>query len=194
MPKKKLRAWLPTPDHILQSRTLRVFAPHLADARLWHFNRHNLNKAVYIGVLCAFFPLPGQMPLALIGALFFRANVPMALALTWITNPLTTLPIFYAAYYVGAKILDAPLISLRLIAQMLTDFSLWVFSDGVNPFLTYKDSFSMTAFCLGLTILAIISSVLSGLVFKFFWKYKVIATWKKRHGYRPHIKRKPPKR
>lgn len=184
MPKKKLRAWLPTPEQVLQSRTLRLFGPQLADARLWHFNRHSLTKAVYIGVLSAFFPLPGQMPLALIGALAFRANVPMALALTWITNPLTTLPVFYAAYWVGATILDKPLISLRTIANMLADLSSWVFSDGVNPFITYHGSFSLAAFCLGLIILAVISSVISGVVFKLVWRYKVINTWKKRHGYR----------
>ena len=189
MPQKRLRAWLPTPDQILQSQTLKLFAPHLADARLWHFNRHSLNKAVYIGVLCAFFPLPGQMPLALICALIFRANVPMALGLTWITNPITTLPVFYASYQVGAKILDAPDISLRLIARMLADLSAWVFSGGANPFITYKGSFSLAAFALGLIILGVLSSIISGLVFKYFWRYKIVNSWKKRHGYRPHLKK-----
>ncbi|CAM4147355.1 DUF2062 domain-containing protein [Psychrobacter arenosus] len=185
MPQKKLKSWLPTPEQILQSKTLKLFAPHLADPRLWHFNRHSLNKAVYIGVLCAFFPLPGQMPLALIGALMFRANVPMALALTWITNPFTTLPVFYAAYYVGALILDAPMISLRMIARMIADFSTWVFSDGANPFITYQGSFSLAAFCLGLVILATITSIICGIAFKILWRYKVVTTWQQRHGYRP---------
>ncbi|WP_261871162.1 DUF2062 domain-containing protein [Psychrobacter sp. JCM 18901] len=55
MPQKRLKDLLPTPEKILESRTLKLFAPHLADPRLWHFNRHSLNKAVYIGVLSAFF-------------------------------------------------------------------------------------------------------------------------------------------
>lgn len=190
MPKKSLKNLLPTPEKILESRALRVFAPHLADPRLWHFNRHSLNKAVYIGVLSAFFPLPGQMPLALIGALIFRANVPMALGLTWITNPLTTLPIFYAGYYIGAKIIDVPMISLRLIGRMLADFSLWILSDGANPFITYKGTVSITAFCVGLTILAIISSIICGLAFKGIWRYKTVANWQKRHQ---NLSKKPPK-
>lgn len=194
MPNKKLRAWLPTPDQILQSRTLKVFAPHLADPRLWHFNRHSLTKAVYIGVLCAFFPLPGQMPLALIGSLIFRANVPMALGLTWITNPLTTLPIFYVAYYIGAKLLDTPMISLRMVARMLADFSSWILSDGANPFVIYKGSFSLAAFSLGLVIMALVTSLICGIAFKLFWKYKVVNNWKKRHGYQPKTKfQKKPK-
>ncbi len=180
MHKNRLKKLLPTPEKILESRSLRLFAPHLADARLWQFNRHSLNKAVYIGVLSAFFPLPGQMLLALIGALVFRANVPMALGLTWITNPLTTLPVFYAGYYVGAKLIDVPMISFRLIGQMIADFSLWVLSDGSNPFITYRDSVSLTAFCLGLTLLAIITSIVCGLVFKAVWRYKTVTTWQKR--------------
>ncbi len=180
MPKKQLKNLLPTPEKILESRSLKFFAPHLKDARLWQFNRHSLNKAVYIGVLSAFFPLPGQMLLALIGALVFRANVPMALGLTWITNPLTTLPVFYAGYYVGAKILDVPMISLRVIGRMITDFSLWVIAGGANPFVTYKGVVSLGAFCLGLTLLAIVSSVICGLAFKVIWRYKTVVSWQKR--------------
>ena len=180
MPNKRLKDLLPTPEKILESRSLKLFAPQLADPRLWHFNRHSLNKAVYIGVLSAFFPLPGQMLLALIGALIFRANVPMALGLTWITNPLTTLPVFYAGYYIGAKILDVPMISLRIIGRMISDFTLWIISDGANPFITYKGTVSIAAFCLGLTILAVISSIVCGLASKAIWRYKTDTSWQKR--------------
>ncbi len=179
--KKRLKKLLPTPEKLLESRLLKLFAPHLGDPRLWHFNRHNLNKAVYIGVLSAFFPLPGQMLIALVFSLIFRANVPMALGLTWITNPLTTLPIFYAGYYIGAKIMDVPMISLRVIGRMIADFSLWLLSDGANPFITYKGSVSIIAFCVGLTILAIISSIICGLAFKGIWRYKTVSSWQKRH-------------
>lgn len=190
VPKKHLKNLLPTPEKILESRTLRLFAPYLADPRFWHFNRHSLNKAVYIGVLSAFFPLPGQMLLALIGALIFRANVPMALGLTWITNPLTSLPIFYAGYYVGAKILDVPMIRLRVIGRMISDFSLWVLSDGANPFITYRGTVSIAAFCVGLTILAIFTSIVCGLAFKAIWRYKTIVGWQKRQS---NSRVKPPK-
>lgn len=182
VPQKRLKDLLPTPEKIMESRSLQLFAPHLADARLWQFNRHSLNKAVYIGVLSAFFPLPGQMLLALIGALIFRANVPMALGLTWITNPLTSLPIFYAGYYIGAKLLDVPMISLRVIGRMIADFSLWILSDGANPFVTYKGMVSLTAFCLGLTLLAIVTSLICGLAFKGIWRYKTVTTWQKRQN------------
>lgn len=193
MSKKSLKNLLPTPEQILQSRSLKLFAPHLADPRLWQFNRHSLNKAVYIGVLSAFFPLPGQMLLALIGALIFRANVPMALGLTWITNPLTTLPIFYAGYYIGAKIIDVPMISLRLIGRMIADFSLWVLSNGANPFVTYRGTVSIAAFCVGTAILAIVTSIICGLTFKAIWRYKTVSSWQKRSQIKI-IRRSPPLR
>ena len=191
VPKKRLQKLLPTPEKILESRSLKLLAPHLVDPRLWQFNRHSLNKAVYIGVLSAFFPLPGQMLLALIGALIFRANVPMALGLTWITNPVTTLPVFYAAYYVGAKILDVPMISLRLIGKMISDFSLWILASGANPFVTYRGTVSLSAFCLGLVILAIITSIVCGLAFKAIWRYKTVITWQQRQNNHTN---KPPKK
>lgn len=171
---------LPTPEKLMESRSMKYFAPHLADARLWQFNRKSLNKAVYIGVLSAFFPLPGQMLLALIGALIFRANVPMALGLTWITNPVTTLPVFYAAYFVGATILGEPMISLRLIGKMVADFSLWILADGANPFITYQGSVSIAAFCLGLILMAVVTSIICGLAFNAIWRYKTIISWQKR--------------
>ncbi len=191
MPQHKLKKWLPTPEQILKNKTLKLFAPHLADPRLWHFNRRCLNKAVYIGVMSSFFPLPGQMLIALVFCLYFRANVPMAVALTWITNPLTTIPIFYVAYWLGAVMFDVPMINFELIGQMLSALSLWIFSDGANPFVTYRSSVSLTAFLTGLLIIGTISSIICGILFNFVWRFKVVATWKKRHGYRPpHLLKK----
>lgn len=185
MPQKKLKKWLPKPEQILENKTIKLFAPQLADPRLWHFNRRCLTKAVYIGVLSSFFPLPGQSIIAIFACLYFKANIPMAIALTWITNPLTTIPIFYFAYIIGAKLLDMALIDFSTIGHMLADLSLWIFADGANPFVTYNSQFSLSAFLLGLCILALISSVVSGIAFRFFWRYKVVTGWKKRHGYRP---------
>lgn len=186
MPKKRLKAWLPTPEKLQESRIIRWFAPFLADPRLWHMNRASLGRGVYIGVLCAFFPLPGQMPLALIGALLFRANVPMAIALTWITNPLTTIPVFWLAYSVGAIILGEPIIGLRGIGVLLADLTLWIFGTGNPP---NSNTFSFEVFGLGLVICGVISSIIAGLLFRFIWQWHVVADWRKRHGYNENAPR-----
>lgn len=178
---EQFKKWLPTPDQILKNNALKMFAPHLVDPRLWHFNRRSLIKAVYIGVMSAFFPLPGQMPIAIAGCLYFRANVPMAVALTWITNPITTIPIFYVAYWVGTKFLDTPMISFKLIGEMLSALSLWIFSQGANPFYMYRDSISITTFILGLIVMAVISSIICGIAFSTAWRIKTARRWKKRN-------------
>ena len=61
---------------------------------------------MFIGLFCAFLPLPvGQMLVAALLAVFARCNLPIAVALVWVTNPLTFGPIFYFAYKLGAWLL-----------------------------------------------------------------------------------------
>ncbi len=182
MPKNKIKAWLPTPEKLRENRLVAMFAPFLADPRLWQMNRNSLNRAVYVGVLAAFFPLPGQMPLAIIGALIARANIPMAVALTWITNPLTGIPVFWLAYSLGALLLGEPLIGLRAIGMILTDLTLWATADGVNPF-THHKIFSWQAMVVGLVLSAIITSIVLGIAFRLFWHYRTVRDWQARHGY-----------
>lgn len=186
MPKQQLKAWLPTPEKLKQYRIISWLAPFLADPRLWHINRISLNRGVYVGVLCAFFPLPGQMLLAVIGAVIFRANVPMSIALTWLTNPLTTIPVFWVAYSVGATLLSEPIIGLRTIGVILTDLTVWLFGSGTNPF--HSQIFSLKAFGLGLLICGVMCSMLCGIIFRYMWRYRIIKDWKKRAGYNAHIK------
>lgn len=186
MPKQRLKRWLPDPDELVKHKLVRPFAPFLADARLWHMNRNSLMRAIVVGVLVAFLPLPGQMLMALVGALIFRANVPMSVALTWLTNPVTSIPIFWVAYWLGANILGEPIISLRAIGVLLTDTTIWLISDGKNPFDGQK-LFSLKAFGLGLVICAVLTSLVCVLAFNIFWRYRIAKSWKKRRGYQPHI-------
>lgn len=186
MPKQKLKAWLPHPDELRKNKLLKVFAPFLTDPRLWHMNRGSLERAIYVGVLVAFLPIPGQMALALIGALIVRANVPMSVALTWLTNPLTTLPVFWVAYWVGAKLLGETAIGLRTIGMVLTDLTKWVMGNGENPFVVHQ-VFSFKVFGVGLLVCAVTTSVVLGFTFRWFWRYHISKDWKKRRGYQSHI-------
>lgn len=185
MPKQHLRQWLPKPEELRKNKLIAMFAPFLADPRLWHMNRMSLIKAIFVGTMCAFFPLPGQMLLALVGALIVRANIPMSVALTWLTNPLTTLPVYWVAYWVGATLIGEPAIGVRTIAVVIGDTTNWLLHDGHNPFLTYR-IFSIKAFAIGLLITGILTSLMLSLTFSLFWRYRIIQDWQKRLGYQPH--------
>jgi len=68
-------------------------------------NRRMVSKAVLLGLLIAFIPMPMQM-LAVISLMpFFKFNVPIALAMCWMSNPLTMPPMYYAEYLTGSFIL-----------------------------------------------------------------------------------------
>lgn len=185
MPKVRLKKWLPKPHELKKNKAVALFAPFLADARLWQLNRKSLVYAVYIGVMCAFFPLPGQMLLAIFGAFWVRCNVPMAVALTWLTNPFTALPIYWLAYGVGAQVLGEPAIGLSTIGQVVADTSRWLLGDGANPFVMHQ-FFSFKAFGLGLLISGLLCSMILGLSFNWFWQWHTARSWRKRQGYNPH--------
>ena len=108
MPRKFLRRFIPTPAFIQAHPRLRFLGPVLLDPNLFHLNRYSVSMAFLVGVFLAFFPLPGQMALAAIIAFWVRCNLPITVALVWITNPITIPPIFFATYKLGVWLLDIP--------------------------------------------------------------------------------------
>lgn len=99
--------------------------------RKLHFKatRRNIPGAFAIGLFCAFFPIPGQMMIAALIAIYFRKNIPVSVALVWITNPLTIPPIAFFNYRVGAFLLrlDSVPIKFEPTVQWLTELmcSIW---------------------------------------------------------------------
>lgn len=72
---------------------------------LWEFKQKNVVLATLIGVFWAMMPMPFQMFPSAICAIFFRANILVAIAWVWVSNPLTMLPILYVSYYIGCILL-----------------------------------------------------------------------------------------
>lgn len=105
MPKKFIKRFLPDHHKIREHKHLRFFGTLLHDPNLWHFNRRSASGAFGVGLFMAFVPVPFQMLLGAAGAIVFRVNLPLSVALVWLTNPLTMAPIFYFAYRIGAWIL-----------------------------------------------------------------------------------------
>lgn len=115
MPRRILQKSLPHPDHIRQLPGLNQFGYWLHEPGLWHLNRRSVARAFAIGLFLALIPIPGQMLLATLAALFFTANLPTALALVWVSNPFTMPVIFYGTYWVGAQISGRSVIAFETI-------------------------------------------------------------------------------
>lgn len=109
MPKKFLKRHLPDPAKIREIKSLQFLGDRIHSPDLWHLNRRSVSKAFAIGLWAMYTPpLPWQQVIAGIGAVYFGANIPIAVALVWITNPITWLPMYYFAYRVGAYALGTP--------------------------------------------------------------------------------------
>ncbi len=84
-----------------------------------------ISRGLAIGVFWGMFPLPGlQMAIAVITAAFLRGNKLAAAAGTWLSNPLTTLPLTALNFQVGQWVLGREAIafsssSLRSVNQIL---------------------------------------------------------------------------
>jgi len=68
-------------------------------------NRKMISRGVLIGLFIAFIPMPMQMAAVLLFMPLFRFNVPIALAMCWLSNPLTMPPMYYMEYLTGSFLL-----------------------------------------------------------------------------------------
>lgn len=105
MPRRLLKRFMPDHRKIREHKHLSLFGERLHDPNLWHLNRRSVAGAVGLGMFVAFLPTPGQMIIAAAVALWFRVNLPLTVAMVWLTNPITMPPVFYFTYKVGAWLL-----------------------------------------------------------------------------------------
>jgi uncharacterized protein (DUF2062 family) len=103
--KNRIKAWLPSPDTVRQNRWLRWMGPVLNHPRLWHFSRKGIALGMALGVFFGLLIPIAQIPFSATLAVLLRANVPMAVASTLVTNPITFGPVYYGAYHLGEWVL-----------------------------------------------------------------------------------------
>lgn len=106
MPKKLLKKYMPDPERIRNMKALSFLGDRLHSPNLWHLNRRSVSRAFAIGLWAMYTPpLPWQQIMAGILAVYLEANVPIAVSLVWITNPLTWIPLYYIPYKLGLIVL-----------------------------------------------------------------------------------------
>ena len=171
MPRKFFQRFLPSPQSIKENKALQVFGDWLHEPNLWHLNRRSVAGAFAVGLFFAWMPVPFQMVLAAGMAIFIGTNLPLSIALVWITNPVTIPPMFYFAYIVGTWIIGEP----------PTDFS---FELTINWLLNELES-SWKPFLVGCFTLAFSSSIIGYFSINGIWRYIVV----RRRANSPHYKK-----
>ena len=161
---------MPDPAAVKSNPALHFLGDLLHDPNIFHLNRHSVSVAFFVGIFIAFLPIPGQVPVAAVSALLFRCNLPLSVALVWISNPLTIPAIFYATYKFGAWILGTPPMdfSIEMSWEWLTQelIHMWqpllVGSLSCGTFFGAIGYFSMRA----------------------FWRWQVLRHWEMRKAQR----------
>lgn len=166
MAKKLIRRYLPDPHKIRDHKHLRLFGTLLHDPNLWHLNRRSASGAFAIGLFMAFVPMPFQMIPAAGLAILLRVNLPIAVALVWITNPITMPPVFYFCYNLGAWLLDTPVHAVEFEISRE-----WIGTELVRIW---------KPFLLGSFLVAAVSSALGYFGIRALWRWHVIRDWEKR--------------
>jgi hypothetical protein len=166
MAKKIFRKFLPHSDVITKNRWIKLLGPRLQDPLLWHINRRACSAAVALGIFCAFIPVPFQMLIAAVFAIWIRVNILVAVPMVWISNPVTMGPMYYFCYLIGVEILGHE--------QQGFHFELsfkWLL-DGLAEF--------WQPFLLGCLVVGLISSLAGFLLIRILWRLHILSHVKDR--------------
>lgn len=106
---RRLLKYLPRRSNVARFPGLRRFAAQVRKLpHLWQYRGAPLIRAFYVGSVLSLLPLLGiQLVLCAIASIVARANLPIIVALAFITNPLTSAPIYYGTYRIGRWLMDA---------------------------------------------------------------------------------------
>lgn len=166
MPKKLIKRFMPNRELIKKQKALRIFGNVLYNPNLWCLNRRSAAGAFAIGLFVAFIPLPSQMLISAALAVFFGVNLPLSIALVWISNPITMPVLFYFAYKLGAVVLQEPPTHFHFELS-------W-------QFLSEQMSTIAPPLFVGCMICGVIFAIIGYFGIHGLWRYSVVRSWQKR--------------
>ena len=177
MPRKYFRKYLPNPEVVRSSRTVARFGRWLQHPNLWHLNRRSVAGGVAIGLFCGLIPGPLQMLVALALAVPLRKNVPVALLMTFYTNPITIVPLYWIAFEYGQLLLGATAQGRAQFEPFQWDW--WDLAGSLRGFVAWTLSLGKPL-AVGLLALALTLAALGYVGVKFAWRVQVVSAWRAR--------------
>lgn len=169
-----LKKYLPTREQLRETKTLRILGEVVFEENLWHTNRHSVSYAALVGIFCCFLPIPFQMFPCTLLCIWLRCNIPIAVLLVWISNPITIPPMFYLTYRLGTWVLGEPV--------YVEEISLsW-------DWLSEQISLVWQPLVLGSLLTGITLGVIAFLSVRIYWRWRISRYWKSRQLRQPKTK------
>lgn len=161
-----LRRWLrglePQVRGRIEGSWLARFQPWLEQRAMFRFQRQPLARGVAAGMFCGLIPGPLQIPGTLLVCAWLRGNIVAGGVATFYTNPLTTVPLYALAFYLGALVMpgEQPLPAWGSVAPG-GDFS-------VQALVTWMQALG-TPLLVGLPTLAALMALLGYAAVQLLW-------------------------
>lgn len=168
---ERFGAWsqrnMPTHGTFERIRWLRPIAHRILLPELWRFHRRSVPRGVALGIIVGVMIPVAQTVVAALLALPARANVPVAALTTFITNPITTPPIWVAAYWVGSWLLKIDPVNQRVESEAMSWLQ-WLLSDAAP------------ATALGLVVISAVGATFGYVLASLGWRLWIGRKWKRR--------------
>ncbi len=164
----------PKREDLAESRWIKPFGSRVLHSEFWRFTRRSVPTGVFVGLFVGvFFLIPGvQIVGAALVSIPFRANIPIAAAMTFLTNPATTPFLLVASLWVGNRLgFHADLAAFQALyarGASVGDWFAWLFSDAAPALVS------------GLFLIAITSGAIGYFIAKLFWGWWIGRKWRRR--------------
>jgi uncharacterized protein (DUF2062 family) len=161
--KKMIQRYLPDKKAFRKTSKLGPLHKFTHDVHIWHLNRRSVSGGVAVGLFCAYLPMPLETVVAAALAIILRVNLPISVALVWISNPLTWIPLYGAGYIVGAYLLNIPPVNYEDMTVT------WLLEQAAPLWL-------------GCLILGSLLAALGYIITRMLWRWLSIRSWQRRRA------------
>ena len=164
----------PSRHELAKSRWLRPVRKYILASEYWRFTRRSVPRAIWAGTFVGIFlMIPGlQMIGATMMAIPLRANIPVAAAITWVSNPFTT-PFFLVAALEVGGLLGFP-------TDFTTFMKLFSSEASLKAWVDWAFSAAAPSMIVGLLIIAFLTAWVGYILSLVGWRLWVARKWRQR--------------
>lgn len=172
----------PKREDLARSPWMKPFGSRVMRSDLWRFTRRSVPRGVGVGLLVGIFlMIPGlQIVGAALASIPFRANIPVAAAMTFLSNPFSTPFILAASIWVGNF--------FGFHADLDAFTALYRSGAAPGEWLNWLFSSAAPALVSGLIIIAAAAGAIGYVTSGWFWRWWTGRKWRRRGRFR----RRPP--